>query len=60
MPLIYGDFLAGALLTCLVPIALLICFAIYFYWQARRQTIADANQTTPEAPPNPGQPLSNQ
>ncbi len=37
MPLIFGTYLAGALLTCLVPITLLICFAIYFYRQARRE-----------------------
>jgi hypothetical protein len=37
MPLIFGTYLAGALLTCLVPIALLICFATYFYRQARRE-----------------------
>jgi hypothetical protein len=37
MPLIFGTYLAGALLTCVVPIALLICFATYFYRQARRE-----------------------
>ncbi len=37
MPLIFGTYLAGALLTCLVPITLLICFAVYFYRQARRE-----------------------
>ena len=36
MPLILGTYLAGALLTFLVPITLLICFAVYFYRQVRR------------------------
>lgn len=36
MPLIFGSYLAGALLTCLVPISLLICFATYFYRNWRK------------------------
>jgi hypothetical protein len=64
MPLIYGSYLAGSLLTTLVPIALLICFAVFFYRQAHRQkTVADtkpAAQTTPEPPANPGQPYSHE
>jgi hypothetical protein len=54
MPLIFGTYLAGALLTCLVPIALLICFAIYFYRQARRMppnAPVDAGTSTTVDPP---------
>ena len=47
MPLITGSvFLAGALLSCLLPIALLISFATFFYRQARR---APASAVTPAA-----------
>lgn len=64
MPLIYGSYLAGSLLTTLLPIALLICFAVYFYRQAHRQkTVADTEPTppaAPEPPVNPGQPYSPQ
>ncbi len=64
MPLIYGSYLAGSLLTFLVPIALLICFATFFYRQARRETaVADTKPTeptTPEPPVNPGQTFSHQ
>jgi hypothetical protein len=45
MPLITGSvFLAGALLSCLLPISLLICFAAFFTRQAR--------QIPPNATPN--------
>jgi hypothetical protein len=53
MPLIFGTFLAGALLTCLVPIALLICFATYFYRQARRMPANAAVERTPSTPVDP-------
>jgi hypothetical protein len=37
MPLILGSaFLAGALLSCVLPISLLIAFATYFIRSARR------------------------
>ena len=56
MPLITGSvFLAGALLSCLLPIGLLISFATFFYRQTRRlpanattaTSTSEANQTTP-------------
>jgi len=60
MPLIFGAFLAGALLSCLVPISLLIAFATFFYRQASRMPsnkAADAPVETPVDPPAaPGQP----
>ena len=47
MPLTTGSvFLAGALLSCLLPIGLLISFATYFYRQTRR---LPANVTTASA-----------
>jgi len=62
MPLIFGTFLAGALLSCLLPITLLICFAAFFYRQARRapENAAPTNNitTTPEPTNGPGQPLA--
>lgn len=64
MLLMYGSYLAGSLLSFLVPIGLLICFAVFFYRQARRQTpVAEtkpSTPTTPETPVNPSQPLSHQ
>jgi hypothetical protein len=61
MPLIYGSYLAGSLLTTLVPIALLICFATFFYRQARRQTTAaETKPKTPDTPVNRDQPPSHQ
>ena len=61
MPMIYGSFLAGSLLSTLLPIGLLICFATYFYRQSRRmKTVADADPTSTESPANSGQTVSNQ
>jgi hypothetical protein len=63
MPLIFGSYLAGALLTCVVPIALLIAFVTYFYGQFRRQpenaprmsthTPTTPTVTNPQAPASP-------
>jgi hypothetical protein len=50
MTLIFGTYLAGSLLTTLVPIALLIAFAVFFYRQARRMP---ANASV-DAPPHTG------
>ena len=37
MPLVFGvTFLVASLLTCLVPISLLLCFATFFTRTARR------------------------
>ena len=61
MPLIYGSFLAGSLLSTLVPIGLLICFAVFFYRQSRRmKTVADSQPTATETPVNTGHSFSNQ
>lgn len=60
MPLIYGSYLAGSLLSTLLPIGLLLCFAYFFYRHGRRQTVAEVEQpAAPEPPANPGQPYSN-
>jgi hypothetical protein len=51
MPLITGSvFLAGALLSCLLPIGLLICFATFFTRQVRRMP---PNATPPAKPTEP-------
>ena len=61
MPLTVGSvFLAGALLSCLLPISLLISFATFFYRQTRKlpanvggkssATTAPAPTQTPEPP----------
>jgi hypothetical protein len=53
MPLITGSvFLAGALLSCLLPIGLLICFATFFTRQARRMPPNAAPPAKPAAPAN--------
>lgn len=47
MPMITGSvFLAGALLSCLLPISLLICFATFFTRNARK---LPPNATPPSA-----------
>jgi hypothetical protein len=49
MPLIAGTaFLVAALLTCVLPISLLICFAVFFVRQARR--IPDTQPPSAGAP----------
>jgi hypothetical protein len=53
MPLIFGTYLAGALLTCLVPITLLICFATYFYRQVRRMPANAAVEQPASTPIDP-------
>lgn len=54
MPLITGTvFLAGALLSCLLPISLLISFAVFFYRQARK---APENAATARSTPNVPEP----
>jgi len=62
MPLMYGSYLAGSLLSTLVPVALLICFAVFFYRQAHRQktvaesSVAETKPATPEPPARPDEP----
>jgi hypothetical protein len=58
MPLITGSvFLAGALLSCLLPISLLISFATFFYRQARKMPKnAGAALSTPHGPEPPAAP----
>lgn len=58
MPLITGSvFLAGALLSCLLPISLLIAFATFFYRQVRKMpTNATVPTRTPSAPEPPAAP----
>lgn len=54
MPMITGSvFLAGALLSCLLPIGLLICFATFFARQARQlpPNATPNGQQTADAPP---------
>lgn len=60
MPLIFGSFLAGSLMSFLIPVSLLICFAVFFYRQWRRQGITEIKPTTPEPPASPAQPYSGQ
>lgn len=64
MPLITGSvFLAGALLSCLLPISLLISFAVFFYRQARKTknaVVAPSTPNVPESPATPNHPYSGQ
>lgn len=67
MPLITGSvFLAGALLSCLLPISLLISFAVFFYRQARKTpknaAVATSTPSTPNVPeqPAPNHPYAGQ
>jgi hypothetical protein len=53
MPLTTASvFLAGALLSCLLPITLLICFATFFTRNARRLPPNATPVSTPIAPPS--------
>lgn len=61
MPLTTASiFLAGALLSCLLPISLLICFASFFMRQARRlppnatPVGGQVREETPAAPESTG------
>ena len=60
MPLIFGSYLAGSLLSILVPVGLLIAFAVYFYRQARRMPenapVEAPVSNAVETPAAPGQP----
>ena len=55
MPLPIADFLAGALLTLLLPIALLTALVVWYWWASVRVPEADRSERgTAAAAGNPG------
>lgn len=65
MPLTTGTvYLFGQILSMAMPIGLLICFATFFYRQARKMpknaSSPSNTQTTPEPPAAPSHPYQDQ
>ena len=60
MPLFpFADFLAGALLTLLLPVALLIALVVWYWWfSARVPETADGRKGSTAAATNPGPSVS--
>ena len=60
MPLVaFADFLAGALLTLLLPVALLIALVVWYWWfSARVPETADGRKGSTAAATNPGPSVS--
>ena len=60
MPLFpFADFLAGSLLTLLLPVALLIALVAWYWWfSARVPETADGRKASTAAATNPGPSVS--
>jgi hypothetical protein len=55
----FADFLAGALLTLLLPVALLIALVAWYWWfSARVPETADGRKASTAAATNPGPSVS--
>jgi hypothetical protein len=55
----FADFLAGALLTLLLPVALLIALVVWYWWfSARVPETADGRKGSTAAATNPGPSVS--